>query len=54
MLWVCLRFPKLAVEVFERGGASGKPLIVTNDGNRPVVIAANQLAIQPGLATRHF
>jgi len=49
MLWACLRFPELAVEVFERSNVASTPLIVVEQGSRPSVVAANRTAMQQGI-----
>ena len=49
MLWTCLLFHRLALEVFERGSADPQPLLVTSLGNRPWIVAANAAAIEQGV-----
>src|SRR5687767_2017739 len=49
MLWTCMQFYSLPLEVFERGGASSKPLMIASDGNRPRIIAADRMAIRQGI-----
>ena len=49
MLWTCLLFHRLPLEVFERGSADARPLLVTSLGNRPWIVAANAAAIQQGI-----
>jgi len=51
MLWACMQFHSLSLEVFERGDASPKPLMIASDGNRPRIIVANRVAIRQGIQT---
>ena len=49
MLWLCLSFPRLPVEIFRRGGAPSEPLVIVTDGNAPLVIACDERAVAAGI-----
>ncbi|HEX8013420.1 MAG TPA: DNA polymerase Y family protein [Casimicrobiaceae bacterium] len=54
MLWICLHFPDLPLDVFARGAARGSPAVVSSASHRPDVVVANAAAkkrgIVPGLS----
>jgi protein ImuB len=54
MLWTCLHFPDLCLQVFLRGAAGRKPTAVSSISNRPDVLACNLAAerrgIHPGMS----
>ncbi len=45
-LWLCLDFPALALEVFQRNGADSLPHVIIEDGR---VLTANRTAIRSGI-----
>lgn len=50
MLWLCLDFPKLALEIFTRGQAAAEPLIVCEgQGRTRQVLLANTAAMHAGI-----
>ena len=44
MLWLCLNFPRLPIEVFLRAGTPPEPLVVAGSGNAPLVVACDERA----------
>ncbi|NIO39139.1 MAG: DNA polymerase Y family protein [Burkholderiales bacterium] len=49
MLWLCLNFPRLPIEVFLRAGKPTEPLVVTNGGNAPSVVDYDEHAAAAGI-----
>jgi protein ImuB len=49
MLWLCLNFPRLPIEIFLRAGVSRNPLVVSSGGNRPLIIACDDRAQEAGI-----
>jgi len=52
MLWACLLFPSLPLDVFVRAltpAEAARPLVVTNGGHYPHVVAANAAARDAGI-----
>lgn len=49
MLWLCLNFPRLPIEIFLRAGVSRNPLVVSSGGNRPLIIACDERAQEAGI-----
>ena len=49
MLWLCLNFPRLPIEMFLRAGISPGPMVVTSGGNAPAIIACNERAASAGI-----
>ena len=49
MLWLCLNFPRLPIEIFLRAGVSRDPLVVSSGGNRPLIIACDERAQHAGI-----
>jgi protein ImuB len=50
MLWVALEFPALPLQIAERGGACGEPLVISEGATqRPVVACANAAAHAAGI-----
>jgi protein ImuB len=49
MLWLCLNFPRLPIEIFLRAGTPSEPLVVVTDGNAPLVIACDERAAAAGI-----
>ena len=53
MLWLCLNFPELPLQIFQRGSSSREALAIGDAGNPPRVIAGNSTAgsygVKPGM-----
>ena len=49
MLWLCLNFPRLPIEVFLRAGTPPEPLVVAGGGNAPLVVACDERAAAAGI-----
>lgn len=49
MLWLCLNFPRLPIEIFLRAGVSTDPLVVSSGGNRPQIVACDERAQRAGI-----
>jgi protein ImuB len=52
VLWICLRFPALPLDVFARGaqpGGDGRPFVVGSGGHYPAVVAADAAARAAGI-----
>ena len=49
MLWLCLNFSRLPIEVLLRAGASRDPLVVASGGNAPLVVACDDRAAAAGI-----
>jgi protein ImuB len=49
MLWACLHFPLLALEVITRGGPGERALVIAAGETRPRVVALNALARRAGV-----
>ena len=49
MLWLCLNFPRLPIEVFLRAGTPSEPLVVAGSGNAPLVVACDERAAAAGI-----
>jgi protein ImuB len=49
MLWACLHFPDLSLQLLQRGAAISGPLIVSSGGNRPTVLSCNPQARERGI-----
>ncbi|MGD8789095.1 MAG: DNA polymerase Y family protein [Burkholderiales bacterium] len=49
MLWLCLNFPRLPIEIFLRAGAPSEPLVIAGDGNAPLVVACDERAAIAGI-----
>ena len=49
MLWLCLNFPELPLEIFQRGSSSREPLAIGGTGNPPRIIACNSAASSCGV-----
>jgi protein ImuB len=50
MLWACLHFPDLSLQLLQRGAAFAGPLVVGSRGNRPSVVSCNSAARELGVA----
>lgn len=50
MLWIALYIPELSLQLAQRGAGEDYPLVIsTGPDNRPVVLTANQAAIDAGI-----
>ncbi len=49
MLWLCLHFPCLPIEIFLRAGLAPDPLIVSTGGHRAQVVACDPRARRAGI-----
>jgi protein ImuB len=49
MLWACLHFPDLSLQLLQRAAAISGPLIVSSGGNRPSVLSCNPQARERGV-----
>src|ERR1700674_1941648 len=50
MLWTCLHFPDLCLQLFLRGAMDRQATVVSSISNRPDVLACNAAAIRRGIA----
>ena len=49
MLWLCLNFPRLPIEIFLRAGISPDSLVVAGSGNAPLVITCDASSAAAGI-----
>ena len=49
MLWTCLHFPDLSLQLLQRGAAVPGPLVISSGGNQPVVLSCNPPARDRGV-----
>ncbi|MEP7327749.1 MAG: DNA polymerase Y family protein [Betaproteobacteria bacterium] len=57
MLWICLLFPQLPLDVFSRGLSPAQPaqaFVVSSGGHYPTVVAANPHARDAGIRDGHL
>jgi protein ImuB len=50
MLWTCLHFPDLSLQLLQRGTPVAGSLVISSGGNQPVVLSCNPQARERGIA----